>query len=96
MAAKCGRRGSNGADHIPAEDELAEYTTTSYFLFDLQRGSRPTREDVERVWSAVSHSRSKGFRVFLAGALNPANGVEQEPGVKDPDVLQRFFVEARS
>ena len=101
------------ADHIPAEDELAEYTTTSYFLFDLQRGSRPTREDVERVWSAVSHSRSKGFRVFLAGALNPANvgeaikrthafavdvcrGVEQEPGVKDPDVLQRFFVEARS
>jgi len=101
------------ADRMPAEDELAEYTTTSYFLFDLQSGSRFTREDIERVWSAVSRSRSKGFRVFLAGALDPANvkeairrthafavdvcrGVEQEPGVKDPDVLQQFFVEARS
>jgi len=101
------------ADRMPAEDELAEYTTTSYFLFDLQRGPRFTSEDIERVWSAVSRSRSKGFRVFLAGALDPANvkeairrthafavdvcrGVEQEPGVKDPDVLQQFFVEARS
>ncbi|HET6463370.1 MAG TPA: phosphoribosylanthranilate isomerase [Candidatus Krumholzibacteria bacterium] len=101
------------ADRIPDEDELAEYTTTSYFLFDLQRGSPTTREDVERVWTAASNSRRKGFRVFLAGALNPANvgeaiqrthafavdvcrGVERQPGVKDPDVLQRFFTEARS
>lgn len=101
------------ADRIPAEDELAEYTTTSYFLFDLQRGSHTTRADVERVWDAVLHSRRQGFRVFLAGALNPANvgeaiqrthafavdvcrGVERKPGEKDPDVLQRFFVEARS
>lgn len=101
------------ADRIPDAVELAEYSTTSFFLFDLQRGSRTTREDVERVWDAASNSRSKGFRVFLAGALNPANvgeaikrthafavdvcrGVERQPGVKDPDVLQQFIVEARS
>jgi phosphoribosylanthranilate isomerase len=101
------------ADRIPDAHQLAEYATTSYFLFDLQRGSRTTREDVERVWSAVLHSRKKGFRVFLAGALGPANvreaiqrtrafavdvcrGVERAPGVKDPDVLQQFFMEARS
>ena len=98
---------------MPEEHELAAYTTISYFLFDLQRGARTTRDDIERVWSAVSRSRSKGFRVFVAGALEPANvreaikrthafavdvcrGVEQAPGVKDPDVLQQFFVEARS
>jgi phosphoribosylanthranilate isomerase len=101
------------ADRMPDAHRLAEYATTSYFLFDLQRGARTTRADVERVWSAVSQSRSKGFRVFLAGALNPANvgeaihrthafavdvcrGVERAPGVKDPDVLQKFFAEARS
>jgi phosphoribosylanthranilate isomerase len=101
------------ADQMPDAHQLAEYATTSYFLFDLQRGSRTTREDIERVWSAVLHSRRKGFRVFVAGALNPANvreaikrthafavdvcrGVERTPGVKDPDVLQRFFMEARS
>ena len=100
-------------DRIPDAHQLAEYATTSYFLFDLQRGSPTTHEDVERVWSAVSHSRSKGFRVFLAGALSPSNvgeairrthafavdvcrGVERAPGVKDPDVLQQFFMEARS
>jgi phosphoribosylanthranilate isomerase len=100
-------------DHMPDAHQLAEYATTSYFLFDLERGARTTREDLERVWSAVLHSRQKGFRVFLAGALNPTNvgeairrthafavdvcrGVERTPGVKDPDVLQRFFVEARA
>jgi phosphoribosylanthranilate isomerase len=101
------------ADRMPDERQLAAYATTSYFLFDLQRGSRTTRADVERVWSAALHSRKQGFRVFLAGALNPANvreaidnthafavdvcrGVERAPGVKDPDVLQKFFMEARS
>jgi phosphoribosylanthranilate isomerase len=100
-------------DHMPDAHQLAEYATTSYFLFDLQRGARTTHEDLERVWSAALNSRKKGFRVFLAGALSPANvgeairrthafavdvcrGVERAPGVKDPDVLQRFFVEARS
>lgn len=100
-------------NEVPEEQQLAAYTTISYFLFDLQRGALTTRDDIERVWSAVSRSRSKGFRVFVAGALDPANvreaierthafavdvcrGVERAPGVKDPDVLQQFFVEARS
>ncbi len=104
---------SFSADRMPAEEELAEYATTSYFLFDLQRGAHTTKENIERVWNAAAHSGRKGFRVFLAGALNPANvgeairrthafavdvcrGVERQPGVKDPDVLQQFFVEARS
>jgi phosphoribosylanthranilate isomerase len=99
---------------MPDARQLAQYTTTSYFLFDLQRGAKKTAPaDLERVWSEVLHTRRKGFRVFLAGALDPANvreairrthafavdvcrGVERAPGVKDPDVLQRFFVEARS
>jgi phosphoribosylanthranilate isomerase len=101
------------ADRMPDADRLAEYATTSYFLFDLQRGVQKTDADVERVWTEVLRTRRKGFRVFLAGALDPANvreairrthafavdvcrGVERAPGVKDPDVLQRFFVEARS
>lgn len=61
------------ADRIPDASRLAEYATTSYFLFDLQRGSATTSEDIERVWSEVSRTRRKGFRVFVAGALNPAN-----------------------
>lgn len=101
------------ADRVPDASELAEYTTTSYFLFDLQRESPGAPEDLDRVWTAVSRTRGKGFRVFLAGALDPANvreairrthafavdvcrGVERAPGVKDPDVLQQFFAEARS
>jgi phosphoribosylanthranilate isomerase len=101
------------ADRVPDPSELAEYTTTSYFLFDLQRESAGAPEDLDRVWSAVSRTRRKGFRVFLAGALGPANvreaisrtrafavdvcrGVERAPGVKDPDVLQQFFAEAKS
>jgi phosphoribosylanthranilate isomerase len=60
-------------DRLPDASRLAEYTTTSYFLFDLQRGAEITDEDLDRVWSDVSQTRRKGFRVFLAGALNPAN-----------------------
>ena len=101
------------ADRLPDASRLAEYSTTSYFLFDLQRGADITDEDLERVWNDVSRTRRKGFRVFVAGALNPANvreairrthafavdvcrGVEQEPGIKDPDSLEQFFAEARS
>jgi len=101
------------ADRMPDAKQLAQYTTTSYFLFDLPPGTPKTDADVERVWTEVLRTRRKGFRVFVAGALSPGNvreairrthayavdvcrGVERAPGVKDPDVLQRFFVEARS
>jgi phosphoribosylanthranilate isomerase len=103
------------SDRIPGVDVLARYTTTSYFLFDLDQtsaaGAGP--ETTEHVWKEVSKTRRKGFRVFLAGALEPSNvreairrthafavdvcrGVERAPGVKDPDVLERFFTEARA
>ncbi len=62
-----------GANHMPDASELAEYTTTSYFLFDLPRGARVSAADVERVWTEVLRTRRKGFQVFVAGALNPAN-----------------------
>lgn len=101
------------ADRMPDARRLAEYSTTSYFLFDLQRGSKAREEDIERVWTEASLTRRQGFRVFLAGALKPDNvreairrthafavdvcrGVERAPGVKDPDSLHQFFVEARS
>jgi len=100
-------------EHIPDAAQLAAYSTTSYFLFDLKRGSAVEAADIERIWNDVSRTRRKGFRVFVAGALSPSNvreairrthafavdvcrGVERTPGIKDPDVLQRFFVEARS
>jgi phosphoribosylanthranilate isomerase len=103
------------ADRIPGVDVLARYTTTSYFLFDLGKSSPDENgpDTTEHVWKEVSRTRRKGFRVFLAGALDPSNvreairrthafavdvcrGVERAPGVKDPDVLQRFFSEART
>ncbi len=61
------------AERMPDASRLAEYSTTSYFLFDLRPGTKARDEDIERVWSEVSRTRGKGFRVFLAGALNPAN-----------------------
>jgi phosphoribosylanthranilate isomerase len=103
------------ADRVPGTDELARYATTSYFLFDLDKapagGGEPA--SAERVWQEVSKTRRKGFRVFVAGALDPSNvreairrthafavdvcrGVERSPGVKDPEVLARFFAEARA
>ena len=38
----------------------------------------------------------EAIRRTHAFAVDVCRGVEQEPGVKDPDVLQQFFVEARS
>jgi phosphoribosylanthranilate isomerase len=50
---------------IPETTELAAYGTTSYFLFDIAPS--------EEIWDEVSKARHKGFRVFLAGALDPSN-----------------------
>jgi phosphoribosylanthranilate isomerase len=58
---------------------LAAYRTTSYFLFDIAshtpEAAGPADDDAsrEQLWAAVSKTRRKGFRVFLAGALNPSN-----------------------
>jgi phosphoribosylanthranilate isomerase len=65
---------------IPGTRELAAYQTTSYFLFDVAprtaggpARSADTDDDRARVWADVSKTRRKGFRVFLAGALDPSN-----------------------
>jgi len=101
------------SSRLPGAVELAAYATTSYFLFDLDRSAAGYAEAVPRIWKEVSRARRQGFRVFLAGSLDPSNvreavrrthafavdvcrGVERAPGVKDPDVLARFFAEARA
>ena len=69
---------------IPETRELAAYRTTSYFLFDIappaadasgaaDTSAANTDEAPERVWDDVSKARHQGFRVFLAGALDPSN-----------------------
>ena len=61
------------SSRIPGADELAAYVTTSYFLFDLDHNGTPGRDHMDRVWKEVSRTRRMGFRVFLAGGLDPAN-----------------------
>jgi phosphoribosylanthranilate isomerase len=39
---------------------------------------------------------NEAIRRTHAFAVDVCRGVERAPGIKDPDVLQRFFVEARS
>lgn len=61
---------------IPETDELAQYRTTSYFLFDIAAPADDAGQAaqlLEQIWSDVSKTRRKGFRVFLAGALNATN-----------------------
>jgi len=63
---------------IPETSELAAYRTTSYFLFDIAPSvavtdAANTDASPEEIWDEVSKARHKGFRVFLAGALDASN-----------------------
>jgi len=63
---------------IPGTSELAAYRTTSYFLFDIAPSvavtdAANTDASPEEIWDEVSKARHKGFRVFLAGALDASN-----------------------
>jgi phosphoribosylanthranilate isomerase len=55
---------------VPGVAQLAAYTTTSYFLFDTNKDDSipPPRRLHD-----VAAIRRMGFRVFLAGGLNPGN-----------------------
>jgi phosphoribosylanthranilate isomerase len=65
---------SFAAPHLPGAGELARYTTTSYFLFDLDKARADADEAaLEPVWKEVARARRRGFRVFVAGALAPGN-----------------------
>lgn len=101
--------------HLPDVRELSRYRTAGYFLFDLDKTTvenPPEQSDIHRVWDIVARKRRKGFRIFLAGALDKDNvraavarsgaygvdvcrGVEKSPGVKDPDALEQFILEAQ-
>ncbi len=58
---------------------LRYFTRTSFFLFDLQkRNGAPMSEDQRRdeqrrLWENAALTRRMGFRIFLAGALDPGN-----------------------
>ncbi len=62
--------------NLPDTAQLSAYETTSYFLFDLDKKSLEDdalTEAIDRMWHVVARKRAKGFRVFLAGALDESN-----------------------
>jgi len=59
-------------------DRMRDYRTTSFFLFDLDKvsgnGARPrVNGNQKRLWSEAAKVRGKGYRIFLAGALDASN-----------------------
>jgi len=64
------------ATRMPDTSELSTFETTSYFLFDLDK-SHLEEERLPRLvsemWKHTDRKRRKGFRVFLAGALDTSN-----------------------
>lgn len=61
---------------LPDTNVLKEYETTSFFLFDLEKEALDDanlKDRINEMWEAVSRTRRKGFRIFLAGALNVSN-----------------------
>ena len=63
----------------PADDSAlpspADFDTASFFLLDERKKSYPmTGKDLtEELWEKASLVRRKGYRIFLAGELNPSN-----------------------
>jgi phosphoribosylanthranilate isomerase len=99
------------AARVPNAADLAQFHTTSYFLFDFDRDAAPELA-ADSAWDDVAAVRRKGFRMFVAGGIDASNvrdvlartnafavdvcrGVERAPGQKDPSALERFMREAR-
>ena len=64
------------ASNLPDVRELSRYRTAGFFLFDLDKNiiDNPPDEDVvHRMWDIAARKRRKGFRIFLAGALDKDN-----------------------
>ena len=64
------------ADDIPDAERLGSYQTTGFFLFDLAKRDLENDEvtgALDAMWADVSRTRRQGFRVFVAGALDPEN-----------------------
>jgi phosphoribosylanthranilate isomerase len=57
----------------PDVRELSRYRTVGFFLFDVDKSvieNPPSEEVIHRMWDLTARKRRKGFRIFLAGALN--------------------------
>ena len=55
---------------------LQSYTRTSYFLIDLSKNyvaAHGLNGHRDTLWSTAAQLRSRGYRIFLAGGLNPGN-----------------------
>ena len=64
------------ASKLPDIRELSRYRTAGFFLFDLDKNiieNPPDEEIVHRMWDIAARKRRKGFRIFLAGALDKDN-----------------------
>jgi phosphoribosylanthranilate isomerase len=61
------------AVRVPDAARLASYGTTSYFLFDYDRKLAPSSSALEDAWGAVAIVRRIGFRLFVAGGIDPSN-----------------------
>jgi phosphoribosylanthranilate isomerase len=64
------------ASNLPDVRELSRYRTAGYFLFDLDKriiDNPPSKEQIHRMWDIAARKRRKGFRIFLAGALDKEN-----------------------
>jgi len=59
--------------HVPTAIDLATFRTTSYFLFDLDRGVATNADAVDRAWDDVAIARRLGFRMFVAGGIDASN-----------------------
>ena len=64
-------------DQLGDVNRLNEYTRVSYIMLDLDKNQRPEQPHLnghrEQLWSKAAEIRGKGYRVFLAGGLNPDN-----------------------
>jgi phosphoribosylanthranilate isomerase len=64
------------ASNLPDVRELSRYRTAGFFMFDIDKRmveNPPSEDFVHRMWDIAARKRRKGFRIFLAGALDKDN-----------------------
>jgi phosphoribosylanthranilate isomerase len=64
------------SSNLPDVRELSHYRTAGFFLFDIDKSmirNPPNEELIHRMWDIAARKRRKGFRIFLAGALDKEN-----------------------
>lgn len=64
------------SSNLPDVLELSHYRTAAFFLFDIDKTmieNPPPENLIHRMWEVAARKRRKGFRIFLAGALDKDN-----------------------